>query len=86
MEKERYCVNRLTCIYISLGSSLTLPAPEIGGSSMKVGLEGLSSAGTQELSWMPDSSGPMPVMKVPQLGALTEGIWSRATTVVAPLE
>ena len=53
---------------------LTLPAPEIGGSSVRVGSEGLSSAGTQELSWMPDSSGPMPVMMVPQLGALTEGI------------
>lgn len=85
MEKERYCVNRLACI-AECTMRLTLPVPEIGGSSMRVGLEGLSSAGTQELSGMPDSSGPMPVMMVPQLGALTEGIWSRAIAVVAPLE
>ena len=58
----------------------------MGGNSRRVGSVGLSSAGTHELSGIPDSTGPMPVMMVPQLGALTEGIWSRATAVVEPFE
>ena len=68
------------------GSWRTLPRPEMGGKCRTVVSVGLSSAGTHELSGMPDSSGPMPVMMVPQLGALTDGIWSRATAVVEPLE
>ncbi len=62
----------------------TFPFPDIGGSSRTTLSGGLSSAGTHPLSGTPDSSGPIPVIMVAQLGALTDGIWSLARVVTAP--